>query len=143
MSPKPVTPEDPAWNALMEHWLHPRHPGPMERPDGHAREIGECGDVLEIFLRVREGRIEDASFMTDGCMTTLAVGSAAVELALGRHATEAARIGAGDILDALGGLPADHEHCAELAARTLRAAIADYRQGLRDPWKKIYRPVRG
>ncbi len=127
--------------AVIDHWVHPRNPGPMPAPDGHARLIGACGDTMEIFLRVRDGVVVEARFMTDGCTTSIASASMAVELATGKALGEAvAAASAEAILDALGGLPEGSEHCAALASETLRAAVRDYATTRREPWKRGYRP---
>jgi nitrogen fixation protein NifU and related proteins len=113
--------------------------GTILHPDGHARVTGSCGDTLEMFLRVAGGRITEASFMADGCLFTLAAGSTAVSLARGLTPSEAAAVGSRDLLEQLGDLPADHEHCAKLAADTLHAAVLDYRRTASEPWKRMYR----
>ena len=111
---------------VINHWVQPRNPGALENPDGVARITGPCGDTMEIFIRVSEGRIADASFRTDGCGTSIAAASMAVELAIGRGVAAARRIAPEDILTALEGLPPENEHCALLAANTLHAAIDDH-----------------
>lgn len=111
---------------VIQHWVQPRNPGALERPDGVARITGPCGDTMEIFLRVQEGRIVDASFRTDGCGTSIAAASMAVELSLGRELDAARRITQQEILAALEGLPEENEHCALLAANTLQAALDDH-----------------
>jgi nitrogen fixation NifU-like protein len=125
----------------VEHWLHPRNPHAMEKPDGHAVVKGPCGDTMEIFIRVRDGKIIDASFITDGCITTVASASMAVEMATGKEVADARTIFQEDILENLGGLPEESQHCALLASKTLQAAIIDYLSGAREAWKKLYRPT--
>ena len=110
----------------LERFERPRNYGPLESFDGHARITGPCGDTMEFWLQVREGRIAEASFTTDGCGPSRATGSIATELAIGKPLTEAAQIEQADILAALGGLPGDSEHCALLAANTLKAAITGF-----------------
>jgi nitrogen fixation NifU-like protein len=124
---------------VIDHWLNPRNPGMMEKPDGYARIAGSCGDSMEIFLRVKHGKILEARFLTDGCITSIVSGSMAVEIATGRDIASAKAISAEDVLRALGGLPEENEHCALLASNTLRAAIADYLSLEREPWKRLYR----
>ncbi len=125
---------------LLDHWVHPRNPGALAGPDGHGRREGICGDIMEIFIRVHNNLISEASYMTDGCTTTIATGSAVVELATGKTVGAAQAISGNEVRDLLGGLPAESHHCAELAADTLQAAIGDYRHLCREPWKKWYRP---
>jgi nitrogen fixation NifU-like protein len=114
---------------VIDHWMHPRHPGPLDPADGHARVRGPCGDTMEIFLRVRDGTVREASFVTDGCITSIAAGSMAVELVGGRDAAAARALSETDVLEALGGLPEDSRHCATLAASTLHAALDDLASG--------------
>ncbi|MCK4305473.1 MAG: iron-sulfur cluster assembly scaffold protein [Candidatus Eisenbacteria sp.] len=111
---------------VIEHWLHPRNPYAMDNPDGHGRVKGPCGDTMDIFIRVTDGKITDASFVTDGCITSVVSGSMAVEMATGRDVSEARAISKDDILNALGGLPEVSQHCALLASNTLRAAVDNY-----------------
>ncbi len=111
---------------VVDLWMSPRNEGSLEQPAGHARITGPCGDTMEIFIRVQEGRITRATFLTDGCGPTLASGSAVTELATGRTAAEASRINGAAVLEMLGGLPEESRHCAHLAAITLAAALQDY-----------------
>ncbi len=108
---------------VVDLWMSPKNLGSMEHPDGHARITGPCGDTMEICLRIQEGRITMARFLTDGCGPTQASGSAVTELAVGRTPAEAHRIDRESILDLLGGLPDESRHCAQLAAMTLKKAI--------------------
>jgi nitrogen fixation NifU-like protein len=111
---------------LLEHAKNPRNFGPLSRFDGHARVTGACGDTMEFWLVVRNERVEKASFITDGCGSSRACGSMATCLAEGKRITHAAALCQQDIVRALGGLPLEVQHCALLAANTLRAACEDY-----------------
>ena len=110
----------------LEHSEQPRNYGPLPQFNGHARIIGPCGDTMEVWLQITEGRVAKAGFTTDGCGPSRAAGSMATELAIGKRPGEAALIGQADVLAALGGLPKDSEHCALLASNTLLAAIRDF-----------------
>ena len=110
----------------LERSEQPRNYGPLELFDGHARITGPCGDTMEFWLCMNEGRIAKASFTTDGCGPSRAAGSMATELAIGKPLTEAAQIEQAHILTALGGLPEESQHCALLASNTLKAAITDF-----------------
>jgi len=123
----------------IDHAMNPRNLGDMKDADGFAKVTGSCGDTIEIWLKVNNGTIADATFMTDGCGTSIASGSMVTELAKGRTILEAQRISRQDVLNALGGLPEESEHCALLAANTLKAAIRDYLAMQKEPWKKAYR----
>lgn len=129
----PVSPE------VTRRALNPPLLGDLPSPDGYAHVTGECGDVMEVFLAVRDRRIQEARFDTLGCGFTLACGSVAMEMAQGKTLSEALRIDAKEIARSLGGLPPTHEHCAELAAETLKKAIRDYLVRGNEPWKKLYR----
>jgi nitrogen fixation NifU-like protein len=123
----------------IEHSMNPRNLGDIEDADGFAKTTGSCGDTMEIWLKVKNDTVADATFMTDGCGTSIASGSMVTELAKGRSISEAQRINQQDVLSALGGLPEESEHCALLAANTLKEAIRDFLAMKKEPWKRAYR----
>jgi nitrogen fixation NifU-like protein len=126
--------------AGFDHWRNPRNLGRLKDPDGSATVKGKCGDTMEMSVRVKAGVISACGFDTDGCGTTVMCGSVATELAKGRTLVEAlGAVTAAGILQALGGLPESDIHCAELAAATLRRALADYLSQKNAPWKRTYR----
>jgi Mrp family chromosome partitioning ATPase len=110
---------------VIEHAQIPRNRGPLETFNGHARITGPCGDTMEFWVFAEGEIVERVSFITDGCGPSLASGSMATCLAQGKQLKQAAAISQHDILSALGGLPAEVEHCALLAANTLSAAWED------------------
>jgi nitrogen fixation NifU-like protein len=124
---------------VIDHFMNPRNLGDMEDADGFAKVTGPCGDTMEIWLKVKNGTVADATFMTDGCGTSIASGSMVTELAKGKSIGEAQRINQRYVLDALGGLPDESQHCALLAANTLKEATRDYLVIKREPWRKAYR----
>jgi nitrogen fixation NifU-like protein len=123
----------------IDYFLNPRNLGDIPAPDGFGKVIGPCGDTMEIFLKVKDDRVMNASFWTDGCGTTIASGSMVTELAKGKSVSEALKITQQDILDALGGLPEESIHCALLAANTLKEAIKHYLDFKNEQWKKAYK----
>jgi ATP-binding protein involved in chromosome partitioning len=106
----------------------PANFGPLRGANANARITGPCGDTMEFWLRVDEGRIAQAAFTTDGCEHSTASGSAAARLAEGKTISEAASISQNNVLEAIGGLPKEFTHCALLAANALRAALARFRE---------------
>jgi nitrogen fixation NifU-like protein len=122
----------------IDHCQHPRNVGSIENADGVAMVTGPCGDTMEIWLRVREEVIKEATFWTDGCGTTIATGSMVTEMAKGKTIGEAMKISQKDVLDSLGGLPEESQHCALLAANTLKEAVKDYLAYKNEPWKRAY-----
>ena len=84
------------------------------------------GDTMQIWLKINVGYITDAAFKTDGCSNAIASCAMATEMCKGKNIDDAQKIGQGDILAALDGLPEEGEHCALLAANTLKASIKDY-----------------
>lgn len=122
----------------IDYFFNPRNLGEIPSPDGFGRITGPCGDTMEIYLKVRDGKVMNASFQTDGCGTTIASGSMVTELAKGKSVLEAQKITQQDILNALGGLPEDSLHCALLAANTLKEAIKYYLAFKKEPWKRAY-----
>jgi nitrogen fixation NifU-like protein len=127
-------------DAVIEHWQNPRNFKETAQPDGYAKVKGTCGDTMEMFIKMKDQRITECSFQTDGCAATIACGSAATEIALKKTFTEALAFVSGEtILQKLGGLPEGHIHCAFLAAETLRRALADSHYHQKYSWKKQYR----
>jgi nitrogen fixation NifU-like protein len=123
----------------LDHAMNPRNVGNIENADGFATVTGPCGDTIEIWLRVKNDRIIEATFMTDGCGTTIAAGSMVTDLVKGETISHVLGISQQDVLKALDGLPEESQHCALLAANTMKAAIGDYLKMKREPWKQAYR----
>jgi len=127
---------------FKEHIMNPRNAGYLDDPDGMASVTGLCEDTIRIQIRVKDDRIRDIRFLTDGCLATLTCSSLATDMAKGKTIQEAYKI-TGKVIDAaLGGLPKENAHCAALAANALREAIRDYLHTKREPWKRIYRTPR-
>jgi nitrogen fixation NifU-like protein len=97
----------------------------IDLPDGFARVTGSCGDTMEIFLKVDNGIIIDSSFQTDGCNPSKASGGMVAHMVRAKSIATIRRLTPQDILDELGGLPEENEHCASLAVDTLKKALED------------------
>ena len=112
---------------VMDHFMNPRNVGEIESPDGYGK-VGNpvCGDLMEIFIKVKEERVEDIKFRTFGCASAIAVSSMVTEMAKGMSLEEAMKITRDDVADELGGLPPQKLHCSNLGADALHAAIEDY-----------------
>lgn len=122
----------------IDHALNPRNVGSISDADGFGKVTGSCGDTMEIWLKIKDDKITQATFWTDGCGTTTACGSIVTEMVKGKSPIEALRIGSEEILESLGGLPEESIHCSVLAAETLREAIRNYLTIKKEPWKKAY-----
>jgi len=110
-------------------WLAflPRNMWRLTGADAHVRYTGPCGDTMDIWLRLSGDRIAKATFETDGCEATLACGSAVTTLVQDLTIDQASRIDQRAVLKFVGGLPEAFEHCALLAATTLRMALDEAR----------------
>ena len=124
---------------VVDHAMNPRNMGDIADADGFAQVTGSCGDTMKIWIKVENDTITGATFMTDGCSTTIAAGSITTELAKGKSISQALIIGQQDILNALDGLPDESQHCALLAENTLKAGIKDYLAFRNEPWKRAYK----
>lgn len=113
---------------VMELFMNPKNAGKMENPDG-VGEVGNprCGDIMKIYLRIKDDRIEDVSFETFGCASAIASSSMVTEMVKGLTIDEALAISNTDVVKALGGLPPQKIHCSLLAEEGIQAAIEDYR----------------
>jgi nitrogen fixation NifU-like protein len=116
---------------VMEHFMDPHNVGVIENPDGYG-QVGNpvCGDLMEIFITVKDDRIDDIKFRTFGCGSAIAVSSMVTDMARGKTLEEALKISRKDVAEELGGLPPQKLHCSNLGADALHAAIKDY-------WVKI------
>jgi nitrogen fixation NifU-like protein len=112
---------------VMEHFSNPRNVGVIEDADGVGK-VGNpmCGDVMEMFIKVEDGKIADVKFRTFGCGAAIATSSIATEMIKGKPLDEAVKLSNKGVADALGGLPVQKMHCSNLAADAVRSAIEDY-----------------
>ena len=114
-------------DTVMDHFLNPRNVGSMENADG-VGEVGnaKCGDIMKMYVKIKDNVIEDVSFETFGCGSAIASSSMATELIKGKTIEEALAVTNKDVVAALGGLPAIKLHCSVLAEEALKTAIKDY-----------------
>jgi len=114
---------------VMDHFTNPRNVGKMEDPDG-VGTVGNpvCGDVMKLYIKVKDDRIDDAKFQTFGCGAAIATSSMVTELVKGRTLEEAVGLSNKEVADALDGLPPIKMHCSLLAEDALKSAIEDYRK---------------
>jgi nitrogen fixation protein NifU and related proteins len=112
---------------VMEHFMNPRNVGVIENPDCYGK-VGNpvCGDLVEIFITVKEDKVYDIKFRTFGCGAAIAVSSMVTEMAKGKPLEEAMKITRTDVADELEGLPPQKMHCSNLGADALHAAIKNY-----------------
>jgi nitrogen fixation protein NifU and related proteins len=112
---------------VMDHFRKPRNVGVIEGADG-VGEVGNplCGDMMTIYLQVKNERIDDIKFQTFGCGAAIAVSSMLTEMAKGKTIEEAKNISNKDVAEALEGLPKNKLHCSNLGADALHIAIKDY-----------------
>ena len=109
---------------VIQEAHHPSNLGRMPEPDTRAVVRGWCGDTMEIYLRLEGQKIQEATFMTDGCGPSVACGSTLTQMIQGLSLDQASQIRPEDLLETLGGLPEDSVHCAELTVNTLQEALA-------------------
>ena len=112
---------------FKDEFFNPRNFGTIENPESRVRITGVCGDTIEMFLTVRDERIHDIKFTTDGCGATVACASYVTRTVQGKSIEEALRIEPDEVDQYFEGLPEEHKHCAKLAVITLRAAVEEYR----------------
>jgi nitrogen fixation NifU-like protein len=114
---------------VMDHFRNPRNVGRIENPDGVGK-VGNpvCGDVMAIYIKVKDDVIDDIKFETFGCGAAIATSSMVTELVKGKTIDEALKITNKTVADALDGLPTIKMHCSLLAEDGLKAAIEDYKK---------------
>lgn len=114
-------------DVLLREAGNPQNMGRMLDADFHGIVHGWCGDTMEIFIRLDDTTIEEATFITDGCGATLACGSMLTRMVTGMTLEEAEWVLPEDLIKALGGLPEESMHCAGLAISALQNALFDWR----------------
>jgi len=112
---------------VMEHFANPHNVGEIPNADGIGK-VGnpQCGDVMWLYIKVKDNIITDIKFKTFGCGAAIATSSMITELARGKTLEEAKKISRQDVADSLDGLPPTKMHCSNLASDALREAIKDY-----------------
>ncbi|HLC41312.1 MAG TPA: iron-sulfur cluster assembly scaffold protein [Methylomirabilota bacterium] len=112
---------------LLDHFRHPRNVGMMRNPDAVGeQEYDGCGDLARFYLRVVDGRVREVRFQTYGCGATIAASSLGSELASGQPLEALLTLTPQDVEDALGGLPDDRKHSAEIVVLALQHAARSY-----------------
>ncbi len=112
---------------VMDHFNHPRNVGEIEDADG-VGTVGNpvCGDIMKMFLKIKDGIITDVKFKTFGCGSAIATSSMATEMIKGKTVKEVMTLTNAAVAEALDGLPAHKMHCSVLAEEAVKAALADY-----------------
>ncbi len=109
--------------------------GPMRDANGYAKVHGECGDIVEVWLRIDGGRIRKSSFLTDGCGYSKHCCSTAICMSEGMTVAQADAMSGADVLEKCDPIPEDHLHCADLAADTVHAAVESFKSGKVKGWR--------
>jgi len=114
---------------VMEHFRNPHNVGEIKDADGVGK-VGNpvCGDIMNLYIKVKDEVIVDAKFKTFGCGAAIATSSITTELVKGKTIEEALKLSNQAVTEALGGLPAVKRHCSVLAEEALKSAIDDYRK---------------
>ncbi len=113
---------------VMDHFTNPRNVGEMDDADGVGTEGNPvCGDMMKIFIKIKDDVITDVKFQTFGCGAAIAVSSMVTEVAKGMTLEEAGKITKASLAEALDGLPPQKMHCSNLGADALHKAIEDYK----------------
>ena len=112
---------------VMDHFRTPRNLGKMDDADGIG-EVGnaKCGDIMKMYIKVKDGIIEDVKFNTFGCGSAIASSSMATEMIKGKSIDDALELSNKAVVEALDGLPTHKIHCSVLAEEAVKAAVKDY-----------------
>jgi len=114
---------------VMDHFQHPRNVGKIKDADGIGKAgTGNCGDMIEMAIKVEDEKIKDIKFLTFGCVAAIAVSSMVTEMAKGQPVGEAKKITNDSVAETLGGLPENKLHCSNMGADALQIAIKDYEE---------------
>ena len=114
---------------VMDHFRNPRNVGVIEDANGIG-EVGnaKCGDIMKMYLKIKDGVVEDVKFETFGCGSAIASSSMATELIKGQPVEEVKKLTNKAVAEALDGLPAYKMHCSVLAEEAIQSALKDYQE---------------
>ena len=110
---------------ILDHFKNPRNFGKIENPSVHHKEFNPvCGDLIEIFLKVNNDKIEDVKFAGKGCAISMASSSMLTEKINGMSLTELKSMKEDDILEMIG-VPLGHvrKKCGLLSLKTIKNGI--------------------
>lgn len=112
---------------VMDHFSNPRNVGEIEDADGIGN-VGNpvCGDIMKMYIKVKDNIITDVKFKTFGCGAAIATSSIATEMIKGKPIDEALKVTNAAVAEALGGLPSVKMHCSVLAEQAIKNAVNDY-----------------
>ncbi len=96
----------------------------ISKPDGYGKKTGVCGDTIEMFITKKDNKIQDVSFVADGCINTVACANTVAHLVEGKAIEDAWELTAENVVDFLETLPAEETHCAELAVGAFYLALS-------------------
>jgi len=111
---------------IKDEFLNPKNIGKIENPDSQVSITGVCGTTVEMCLAIKDGKINDIKFTTDGCGATIACASYVTRTVKGKTVEDAHRMKPEDVDNYFEGLPEESKHCAKLAIDTLKAALNMY-----------------
>ncbi len=114
---------------VIENFKNPKNQGKLKKYDAVGKKGNPvCGDVMHIYIKVKNDKILDIGWETMGCAAAIATTSMLSELARGKTLDEAMKLTKQDVADELDGLPPVKMHCSNLAADALHEAIKKYRE---------------
>ena len=130
------------WQTHSRHYLEMAfrsdRRGTIAHPDGYGKRTGDCADTVEMYLTIRNDRIQSVNYETNGCLNTNACANTVAELIEGKDVTSAWELTPEDVIEYLETLPPQNTHCAELAVGALYLALRNFQEIQRAPWKKAY-----
>ena len=114
---------DPAIN----YYLEKKYMGYIEDADQVAQKVGSCGDIMKVYLKVNDNRINDVRYEITGCAGAISAAMAAVDLVKGKTIDEALQVNDGDVFKVLENIPVKKHHCIQLAVKTMHQGIQEYK----------------
>ena len=112
---------------LLKHFRNPKNYGQMKNPDGIGKEGNpRCGDIMELYIKVKDNKIKDIKFLTFGCVAAIGISSILTEMVKGKKLEEAKKLKSSDLAKEAGQLPLVKYHCSVLGIQALHSAIQDY-----------------
>jgi nitrogen fixation protein NifU and related proteins len=110
----------------IRYFMKKPYIGAIPDADQISEMTGTCGDTMRICLKIENGVILDARYEILGCPGAIASAMAVVDLIKGKRIADARNLNDGDVFRALEDIPAQKNHCIELAVKTFQKALNEY-----------------
>jgi nitrogen fixation NifU-like protein len=113
---------------ILDYYRNPRNFGDLPNPDVRAKDSNPlCGDIIEMQLKIKDGKVEDIRFKGRGCAISQASASMLTEVVKGKTLEDIKAMSKADVLNLLGIDPGPTRiKCALLSLKVIKLGVYGY-----------------